>query len=128
MSRRKLIKEELEEEIGEAEVITHWSPKRIGIAIFVLVLLVGGSIYVLSLLSQNPNILGERITNRPQIKIPNERDVGKILDNAQDELSNINARNIIESQPRIKKIIDDLTGLTSSSTSAKSLICDSLCK
>lgn len=127
MSRRRKIKEE-EEEIQEAEIVTHWSAKRIGIAILILVLFLGFGIYSLSLLSQNPKVLGEKSLDRPKIEIPNERNVEEIIEKAQDELSDINAKNLIESQPRLKKIIDDLTGLTGSSTSAKNLICDSLCK
>lgn len=126
MSRRKRIEEE--ENIEEAEVISHWSPKKIGIAVGVLLILVAGGIYTISLLSQNPKVMGEKAPNEPQIKIPDDKDVERIIDKAQDELSNINAKNMVESQPKIKKIIDDLNALTGSSVSAKSLICDSLCK
>lgn len=126
VNRRRKIKEE--EEIQEAEIVTHWSAKRIGVAILILVLLVGFGIFSLSLLSKNPKILGEKTLDRPKIEIPNEKNVEEIIEKAKDELSDINAKNLIESQPRLKKIIDDLTGLTGSSTSAKNLICDSLCK
>ena len=128
MSRRSIIKRSEDEFIEEAEVITHWSGKRIVIATTLVVLIIAGGIYTISLLSQNPKVLGEKISDRPKIKIPDEKGVQEIIEKAQDELSNINAKNIIESQPRIKKIIDDLTNLTGSSSSAKSLICDSLCK
>ncbi len=127
MSRRKNIKES-EEIIEEAEVVMRWSSKRIVIATFVVVALIAGGIYAISLLSQNPKVLGERTENKPQIKIPDENDVEGIIEKAKEDLTNINAKNIVESQPKIKKIIDDLTGLTGSSSSAKSLICDSLCK
>lgn len=127
MSRRKSVKE-AEEIIEEAQVVMRWSSKRIVIATTLVVLIIVGGIYAISLLSQNPKVLGERTSKRPQIKIPNERNVEEILDKAQLELANINAKNLIESQPRIKKIIDDLTNLTGASNSAKSLICDSLCK
>lgn len=124
MSRRKKV----EEEKVEDEVVMRWSKNKIAIATVVVVLMIFGGLYAISLLSQNPKVLGERASDKPKIKIPDERDVENILESAQDELSNINAKDIIESQPKIKKIIDDLTSLTGSSVSAKSLICDSLCK
>lgn len=127
MRRRRKIKEE-EEEIREAEIISHWSPKRIGIALLFLFLVVGGGIYIISLLSRNPNVLGQKAPTEPRIKIPDERDIEDILERAEEELSNVNAENIIESQPKLKKIIDDLSSLTSASNSAKKLICESLCK
>ena len=127
MSRRKIIKE-AEEIVEDAEVVMRWSSKRIVIATFIVVVIIAGGLYTISLLSQNPKVLGERTQDRPKIKIPNERSIEKIIDNAQDELSSINAKNLVESQPRIKKIIDDLTNLTNSSNSAKDLICESLCK
>jgi len=127
MSRRRAIKD-AEEIIDEAEVIMRWSIKRIVIATILVVLIIVGGIYAISLLSQNPKVLGERTISRPRIKIPDEKNIEEVIDKAQIELSNINAKNLIESQPRIKKIIEDLTNLTGSSNSAKSLICDSLCK
>lgn len=128
MSRRKKIQDNIDDEIQEAEIVTRWSKNRIAIALFLTIAIILGGIYAISLLSQNPKVLGDRTRKEPQIKIPDERDVEEVIENAQDELSNINAQNIIENQPQIKKIIDDLTSLTNSSNSAKDLICDSLCK
>ena len=127
MSRRKTVKE-AEEIIEEAQVVMRWSGKRIVIATVAVVAIIFLGIYAISLLSQNPNVMGVKTVNKPQIEIPEEEDVEGIIEKAKEDLANINAKNIVESQPRIKKIIDDLTGLTSSSSSAKSLICDSLCK
>lgn len=126
MSRRKVIKEA--EIIEEAEVVMRWSGKRIVIATTLVVLIIVGGIYAISLLSKNPKVLGQRTENKPQIKIPNEKNVDDIIEKAKEDLSNINAKNIVASQPKIKKIIDDLTHLTGSSSSAVNLICDSLCK
>jgi hypothetical protein len=129
MSRRKLIKEEEPELVQEAEVIMRWSSKRIVIATFLVIMIIAGSIYAISLLSQNKtNQAVEKKIDKPQLEIPNEKDVQGVIDKAKGDLSNITAKNLIESQPKLKKIIDDLTHLTDSSSSAKSLICDSLCK
>ena len=129
MSRRSIIKETEEELIKEAEVITRWSKKRIVIAIILVVFIISGGIYAASLITQNAvRVLGARTADKPQIQIPNEKNVQSVIDSAKQDLSNINAKNIVESQPKIKKIIEDLTNLTGSSSSAKSLICDTLCK
>lgn len=127
MSSRKTIKE-AEEIVEEAEVIMRWSGKRIVIATLLVIIIIAGGIYAISLLSQNKKVLGETTQSKPQIQLPDENSVEKIINTAQDELSNINAKNIIESQPKIKKIIDDLTHLTGSSNSAKDLICNNFCK
>ncbi len=127
MSRRKTVKE-AEKIIEEAQVVMRWSGKRIVVATVAVVAIIFLGIYAISLLSQNPNVMGVKTVNKPQIDIPEEGDVEGIIEKAKEDLANINAKNIVESQPRIKKIINDLTGLTSSSSSAKSLICDSLCK
>lgn len=126
MSRRKKVQED--QIIEEAEVVMRWSGKRIVIATVIVLAMIGGGIYAISLLSQNPNVMGVKTENRPQIELPDERDVEGIIEKAKEDLSNINAKNVIESQPQLKKIIDDLTGLTGSTSSAKSLICDSFCK
>lgn len=127
MGRRKAIKE-AEEIIEDAEVVMRWSGKRIVIATSLVVLIIAGGIYAISLLSQNPKVLGEKAPDKPKLKLPSERRIEKILDQAQEELSNVTAKNLVDSQPRLKKIIEELTNLTGSSSSAKSLICDSLCK
>lgn len=126
MSRRKIVKE-AEEFIDDEEVIMRWSWKRIIIATCIVVTIIAGGIYAISLLSQNEAVLGERI-DRPQIKIPNERQIEKVLEEAQLDLGDINAKNIVSSQPKIKKIIEDLQNLTNSTDNAKNLICNAICK
>jgi flagellar basal body-associated protein FliL len=129
MSRRSIIKETEEDLVQEAEVITRWSKKRIFIAIVIVIFIVSGGIYVASLVTQNAvRVLGARTPDKPEIQVPNEKNVQNVIDSAKQNLSNINAKNIVESQPKLKKIIDDLTNLTGSTSSAKSLICDTLCK
>jgi hypothetical protein len=81
-----------------------------------------------SVIYTNSHILLKKWRHKPQIKIPDEKSVDDIIKKAKEDLANVNAKNIVASQPKIKKIIDDLTHLTGSSSSAVSLICDSLCK
>jgi cytochrome c-type biogenesis protein CcmH/NrfG len=129
MSRRSIIKETEEDLVKEAEVVMRWSKKRIVMATILAVCIIAGGVYALSLLGQNASrVLGAKTADKPQIQIPNEKNVQDVIDSAKEDLSNINAKNIVESQPKIKKIIEDLNNLTGSSSSAKSLICDTLCK
>ena len=102
MSRRRTVKEE-PEIIQEAEVIMRWSGKRIVIATTLVIVIILGGIYTLSLLSQNPKVLGQHTENKPQIKIPDEKSVDDIIEKAKEDLANVNAKNIVASQPKIKK-------------------------
>ena len=130
MSRRSVIKEAEEELIKDAEVVMRWSTKRIVIATVLVLFIIGGGLYGIQLMTQNTTkVLGAKIPgDGPQIKIPDQKNVEGIIDTAKRDLSNINAKNIVESQPKLQKIIDDLTHLSGSSGSARSLICDVLCK
>lgn len=129
MSRRRMVKEELEERIEEAEVVMRWSTKRIVIATFLVIAIIAGGLYAITLMSQNPTrVLGEKAADRPKIKIPDDNAVEDIISKAKEDLSNINAKNIVSSQPKLQQIINDLTNLTESSKSAKNLICDVVCK
>ena len=130
MSRRSIIRETEEDLIKDAEVVMRWSSKKIVVATGIVLIIIAGGIYGIHVLSQGATkVLGTNTsTNRPQIKIPDKKNVESIIDMAKKDLSNINAKNIVESQPKLQKIIDDLTHLTGSSGSARSLICDTLCK
>lgn len=130
MSRRSIIKDTEEEVVREAEIVMRWSAKRIVVATVLCLALIIGGIYAISLLSQNASegLRSNSSIDHPQIAVPDEKSVQNVIDTAKKDLSNISAKNIVESQPRLQKVIDDLTHLTGSSSSAKSLICDTLCK
>ncbi len=130
MSRRSIIQETEEEIVKEAEVVMRWSGKRIVVATFLCLILIAGGMYGIYRLGQNTiKVLGTSTKNdHPKIQIPQQKNVEQIIDNAKKDLSNINAKNIVESQPQLKKVIEDLTHLTGSSSSARNLICDTLCK
>ena len=116
--------------IQEAEIVTHWSKNRIAIAAAVATVVVAGGILgVQSLFESKKGILGSNTTqNKPQIQIPDQEKLQEIIETAKQDLSNINPQNIIESQPQIQKIIRDLENITGSSSSAKNLICGTICK
>lgn len=130
MSRRSIIKDTEEDMIKEAEVVMRWSGKRIVVATFLCLILIAGGSYGIYRLSQDTvRVLGTNTKNdHARIQIPQQKSVEQIIDNAKKDLSNINAKNIVESQPQLKKVIEDLTHLTGSSSSARNLICDTLCK
>lgn len=130
MSRKSIIKQTEEEVIQEAEVVMRWSGKRIVIATFLCLLIIIGGLYGIYSLGKNTvQVLGTKTqSDHPQIQIPQQKNVEEIIESAKKDLSNINTKNIVESQPQLKKVIDDLTHLTGSSSSARNLICDTLCK
>lgn len=119
-----------DELIQEAEIVTHWSKKRIAIAaVTATVVVTGGILGVQSFFESKKEILGSNTAqNKPQIQIPDQEKIQEIIETAKQDLSNINPQNIIESQPQIQKIIRDLENITGSSTSAKNLVCDTICK
>lgn len=130
MSRGSIIKNIKDErEIKEAEIVKNWSKKRIIIAIIVLIILILGIFFVSSLLSQRlNNALVDNKPDKPEINLPNKEGIQTVLNNAKQQLNNVNAQNVVESQPQIRQIISDLNSLSGASGSAKSLICDTLCK
>jgi len=129
MSRRRKEENNVDESLSdEVEVVMRWSKKRIGIATVIVVLVIVVGLYLLSLMGErSSSILGETV-RQPQIKIPNELNIEEVIENAKDDLADINADNIIESQPKIHQIIQNLTNLTNASGSAKTIICDAICK
>lgn len=128
MGRRRL--PQLEDEVPEeVEVVMRWSKNRIFIATSIVVILILLGLYAIFLISENkqPSVLGVE-ADKPKIKIPDEKNIEEVIENAKKDLSNINTDNIIQSQPKLQKIINDLTNITNASVSAKSLICDAVCK
>lgn len=129
MPRRRKKTNFEEEVIQEAEVITHWSIARIIIAVFILIFIIGGGILGINyFIRQSKTVLGSQTNDKPQIEIPTERRVQSIIEKAKKDLSEIDPKKAIESQPQIQKIINDLQNISGSSNSARRLICESLCQ
>ena len=131
MTRRRRHEKE-DEEIDEKvkEVVAKWSLKRIGIAI-VLVFLAAASIYYyfsLKSYSTNNSAQVSEKKDKPQIEIPSKDKVNTIIEDAQKSLEHIDTNDIVKSQPQIEKIIKDLQELTTSSRSAKDIVCSAVCK
>lgn len=128
---RKPKKTNLEDEIiEEAEIITRWSIPRIIIAVLVIFIIIGGGILGINFLfKESKKVLGSQASNdKPQIEIPNDKSVQKIIEKAKKDLSDIDPKNIVGSQPQIQKIINDLQNIAGSSNSARRLICESICQ
>jgi hypothetical protein len=130
MSRRKIIKEIKDADVKEAEIVTSWSKKKIAVAIFLVIVLIFVGVYgVKSLIDNTNRVLEEKVSQeRPQLPLPNQKNIEGIISNAKNNLSKIDADNVASSQPQIQKVIDDLRQLTTASASAKSLICGTICK
>ena len=128
---RLTLKRDEKEEIQEAEVVTRWSAPKILIAVGVIALVGMFGMYFLdSLKSNDENVLGvkERAKNKAQIEIPSKEKVSEILEQARESISNIDTENLVDSQPQIKKAIEDLEKLTTTDTNAKKVVCDAVCK
>lgn len=130
MTRRRRHAQE-EEEIEEKvkEVVAKWSFKRIAIAIVIVFLAIASIYYYFSLKSFSTN--SEKVSekkDKPQIEIPSKEKVNTIIEDAQKSLEHIDTNDIVKSQPQIEKIIKDLQELTSSSRSAKDIVCNAVCK
>lgn len=130
MSRRKR-REQEDEEVEEKvkEVVAKWSIKRIVIAIVIVFLAISSIYYYFSLKSYSTN--SEKVIekkDKPQIEIPSKEKVNTIIEDAQKSLEHIDTNDIVKSQPQIEKIIKDLQELTSSSRSAKDIVCSAVCK
>lgn len=129
MSRIKINKEE-KEEAKEAEIITKWSIPKILIAVGVLALIAMIGVYLFDNVSPKERVLGasQKSDNRAQIKIPSSKEVEDIVEQAKESIADIKTDNLVDSQPQIKKAIDDLEKLTTGDTDAKKLVCDTVCK
>lgn len=131
MSRLKRKKEDREEPKLEQDIITKWSIPKILIALGVIALIGMAGVYLFDSISpQKENVLGtsQQLEDRAQIRIPSEKEVEKIVEQAKESVAGINTENIVESQPQIKKAIEDLEKLTTGDTNAKKTVCDAVCK
>lgn len=129
MPRLKIEKEE-RKEAKDAEIITRWSIPKILIAVGVLALVGMIGVYLFDNVSAKEDVLGttQRAENRAQIKIPSSKEVEDIVEQAKESIANIKADNLVDSQPQIKKAIEDLEKLTTGDTDAKKAVCDAVCK
>lgn len=130
MSRLKIKREE-KEEAQEAEIVTRWSIPKIVIAVGLLALVVMLGVYAFEGSSaSSEGVLGatEKGEDSPKIQLPTKEKVEQIVEEAKESIANIDAENIVDSQPQIKKAIEDLEKLTTSDTNAKKAVCDAVCK
>lgn len=105
----------------------HWSFKRIAILTSILGLVLFAVFYYFQV--KTGEILGEKdasTTGGPQIEIPSKADVDDILEGAQDNISNIDANDIVSSQPQIQQAIEQLEKLTNRDN-FKETFCSTIC-
>lgn len=122
------IEEKLKSKIKDSDVEARWSIKRIAIFSSIMAILLFGIFYYFQL--KKGDVLGEEdMTSRtvgPQIDLPTRESINEILENAEEDISNINANDIISSQPQIQDAIKQLEKL-SSGDNFKEVLCSVVC-
>ncbi len=122
------IKEEKEDKKNEASDEAQWSIKRI--AIFTLLLALVGFLAWYFIQARSGDVLGEVDKNRssssPQIEIPKQEDIDEIIKDAEENIANINANDIVSSQPQIQQAIEQLEKLTDKDNFKKAF-CSAIC-
>lgn len=132
--RRMRRKIDREDGFQEGEVVESWSKKRIGIAIFVLLAIVGGLGYgVIHVTEETINkpveelrVLGE--SSARDVKLPSKSDIENTLETAQEELSKISSENVTASDAAIQKVIQDLQSIQGGGKEPIDVVCEMLCK
>lgn len=104
-----------------------WSIKRIAIFFSILGIIVFIIYSVLT--ARFGEVLGENdmsSSSGPQITLPSKDNIDDILKDAEDNVANIDANDIVGSQPQIQNAIEQLEKLTSQD-GIKKAFCSSLC-
>ena len=113
---------------NEDEIEEHWSIKRILIFSSFLALIGFGVFYFFSLKSKA--VLGEADNaarvNSAQIEIPNAENIDEIIGGAEESIANIDANDIVSSQPQIQNAIKQLEKLTNQDN-FKDTLCSTIC-
>lgn len=122
------IKEEKESKKNEEVDESQWNIKRI--AIFTSILALLGFLVFYFIQARTGDVLGEVDKNRgssgPQIEIPTQEDVNEIIKDAEENISNIDANDIVSSQPQIQQAIEQLEKLTDRDN-FKKVFCSAIC-
>lgn len=125
----KIKREILESEKKPAENDDiHWSKKRIVIFTSIIGIIIFAIFYFFQL--RFGEVLGEKDEERniggPQIEIPSKDDIDEILEDAEENISNINPEDIVSSQPQIQNAIEQLEKLTNKDN-FKETFCSTVC-
>lgn len=129
MTRLTLKREDKDEEQKEEQVVMKWSMPKVLIAIGLIALIGMAGVYAYDNLSSlEERTVAARSDNKAQIRIPSERKIEQLVEDTKKSISGIDAANLVDSQPEIKKAIENLEKLTTSDTNAKKVICDAVCK
>jgi len=106
----------------------HWSKKRIAVFTSIIGIIIFAIFYFFQL--RFGEVLGEKDEDRniggPQIEIPSKDDVDEILQDAEEDISSIDANDIISSQPQIQNAIEQLEKLTNRDN-FKETFCSAIC-
>ncbi len=132
VKKESRLKIDRDEEITEGEVVEkEWDIKKVGIGLFILVLLFIGATYVIFPKGsdfKSPETLGAMTVNlSPTPALPNKDDVQGVISNAQETLSKVSAENLTSSQAAIQQVINDLQTLQGKN-GAVHLLCNTICR
>jgi len=130
MSRRRRIEVQTKEEKQhkkEEQIDAQWSIKRV--IIFLTIVGIGILLLYMFVESRVGKVLGEQDAREnisPQIELLKGDDVERIIQDAEQSVSNIDAQNIIASQPQIQRAIEQLEKLTNEDH-FRDVFCSSVC-
>ena len=109
----------------DEEIEESWNKKRVGIALIILLVIIGGLLYLLNnkffKSGQNTKVLSAK-----DVKL--EDMVQDQIINLKKEASNINVEEIASSSPQIRKLIDDLKALGDLPKNQVKEACLNICK
>lgn len=112
----------------EEEIEESWNKKRVGIALIILLTIIGGLVYLLNNNFPFNNKSGQntKVLSAKDVKL--EDMVQNQVANLKKEASNINVEEIASSSPQIRKLIDDLKALSDLPKNQVKEACLNICK
>lgn len=118
------------EEVQEGEIVeTEWDIKKliIGFIFLVLLIIIGSYIFFPSseVKQETLGVSAQNLTPTPPL--PDQEDIQNVINNAQETLSQITAKNLTSSEAAIQRVINDLEMLKGNN-GALNLFCNTICK
>ncbi len=111
----------------DEEIEESWNKKRVGVALIILLAIIGGLVYLLNnKFSFNKSGQNTKVLSSKDVKL--EDMVQNQIINLKKEASNINVEEIASSSPQIRKLIDDLKALGDLPKNQVKEACLNICK
>lgn len=124
--KKKTVEEKIE--VDEKQDLK-WSKKRIAVATGAVLGIIGMAFYFATIPQDADKVLGvDEKQEEPQIELPTQREVERIVENAQESLSNIDVNDVVTSQPQIQQVIKELEKISGGENDIKDIVCQTVCK